>query len=135
MLLFSKCAIKMILIKMILLSSTGLVNSVDFQQDPHLIIEQSDKAKIPCSHNDRTLTLMLWYRQERDSKTLTLISYGYSSGTPTYESGFSERFEMTRKDLSGELSISNPSPSDSAVYYCAASIHSATFPIIRLLKC
>lgn len=90
---------------------------VEFQQDPHLIIEQSDKAKIPCSHNDRTLTLMLWYCQERDRKTLTLISYGYGSGTPTYESGFSERFEMTRKDLSGELSISNPSLSDS-VYHC-----------------
>ncbi|TSM77394.1 hypothetical protein Baya_6144 [Bagarius yarrelli] len=74
-----------------------IVDSVDFQQDPHLFIRQTAKAKIPCSHNDGTLTLMLWYRQERDDTNLTLIGYGYSSGNPTYEPGFSERFEMTRQ--------------------------------------
>lgn len=132
---FIKCAFKIVLI--ILLScSTGMVDSINFQQDPHLIVSQTAKAKIPCSHNDRTLTFMLQYRQERDSTNLTLISYGRSAGTPFYEPGFTERFEMTRQDvLSGELSISNSSLSDSAVYYCAARIHSATFPIICLLKC
>ncbi|KAF5887604.1 T-cell receptor beta variable region [Clarias magur] len=68
--------------------------------------------------------MMLWYRQKPGSTNLSLIGYGYSTGTPVFEPGFTEGFEMTRQDvLSGELSISSASPSDSAVYYCAAKIH------------
>uniref|UniRef100_A0A4W4EXZ5 Ig-like domain-containing protein n=1 Tax=Electrophorus electricus TaxID=8005 RepID=A0A4W4EXZ5_ELEEL len=101
-----------------------MVDCAKIKQDLKLILHQNAKANIQCSHDDDTLLTMLWYLQERDSTNLTLIGYGYSTGEPNYETGFTERFKLTRQNnLSGNLTISGLRLSDSAVYYCAASKH------------
>ncbi len=68
---------------------------------------------------------MLWYQQK--DTAMVLIGYTYGTGEPSYEDGFRGRFELKKKDtLNGTLAISDLSLSDSAVYYCAVSMHSDT---------
>ncbi|KAL6477493.1 hypothetical protein MHYP_G00133280 [Metynnis hypsauchen] len=123
------------LLSIFLIVFSKTTDSVKFQQFPPVIVNQTDKVKLQCSHDDNSLTVMLWYRQETASTTLTLISYGYSAGTPTTETGFTDRFEMIRQNTTfGELIISNVKSSDSAVYFCAASLHSAQLRMTRSLK-
>uniref|UniRef100_A0A4W4E5B3 Ig-like domain-containing protein n=1 Tax=Electrophorus electricus TaxID=8005 RepID=A0A4W4E5B3_ELEEL len=119
-----------------LFCSTETVDCVKFKQDLQLILHQNAQANIQCSHDDSTLFRMLWYRQERNSTNLILISYSSSStGEPSYETGFTERFKLTRQNnLSGNLTISGLRLSDSAVYYCAASKHSALLKMTASLK-
>lgn len=86
-----------------------------------------------CSHNDKNLDVMLWYKEINIS--LTLIGYGYDKAEPVYEPGMLNKFEMTRKDtVTGGLVISDIALSDSAVYYCAAKSHSVTISIACLTK-
>lgn len=100
--------------------STGTADCVQFEQSPHLIANQNGKAEINCKHDDSTLTVMLWYRQQNMS--LDLIGYGFSGSPPNSEPGFTGRFTQTRHDtVKGSLTISELTPSDSAVYFCAAS--------------
>ncbi|MGH0171886.1 UNVERIFIED_CONTAM: hypothetical protein FKN15_062060 [Acipenser sinensis] len=66
---------------------------------------------------------MYWYQQTRNG-ALELIGYEYVNINP--EEKFKERFKMTGKATEkGFLTISNLTAEDSAVYFCAASIHSA----------
>lgn len=101
--------------------STGTANCVKFEQIPLLIANQSSKAQINCKHNDSSLAVMLWYRQQ--SMSLDLIGYGYAGSSPNYEPGFTtNRFTQTRQDtVTGSLIISDLDLSDTAIYYCAAS--------------
>ncbi|XP_037398045.1 immunoglobulin lambda-1 light chain-like isoform X1 [Pygocentrus nattereri] len=120
------CGIPYLLgIFLIVFSKTA--DSVKFQQVPSMIVNQIAIVKLQCSHDDNSLTVMLWYRQETASTTLTLIGYGYTAGTPTIETGFTDQFKMTSQNTtSGELIISDVKPSDSAVYFCAASLGANT---------
>ncbi|MBN3278135.1 KV6AB protein, partial [Polyodon spathula] len=64
---------------------------------------------------------MYWYQQTRKG-ALDLI--GYEFGTISHEEKFKERFQMSGKATEkGFLTISNITAEDSAVYFCAASIH------------
>lgn len=102
------------------ISSTGPANCVNFEQTPLLIVNQSSEAKINCKHDDSSLLVMLWYRQQ--SMSLDLIGYSYSGSPPNKEPEFKDRFTQTReKTETGSLTISELVLSDSAIYYCAAS--------------
>ncbi len=95
------------------------------QKVTSLFANQNDKTEMKCSHNDSSMLNMLWYQQK--DTAMVLIGYTYGTGDPSYEDGFKGRFELKRKDtLNGALKISDLSLSDSAVYYCAVSMHSAT---------
>lgn len=78
---------------------------------------------------------MLWYQQQSHA-VMALI--GYSAGAtsdPNYEDGFKDRFNLSRKSRTeGSLTISMLRESDSAVYYCAASQHSAAHLYSSLTK-
>ncbi|KAL6477496.1 hypothetical protein MHYP_G00133310 [Metynnis hypsauchen] len=118
-----------------LITFSKMVNSIKFHQFPPVIVSQTDTATFRCSHDDSSLSRMYWYRQETASTALTLIGYSYTTGKPSYETEFIERFKMTRQgDTSGELIISDVKPSDSAVYFCAASLHSAQLRVTCSLK-
>lgn len=71
---------------------------------------------------------MLWYVQNSHT-VMSLIGYSVTAtGKPNYEDGFSDRFILSRKSMTeGSLTISKLLQSDSAVYYCAASQHSAVY--------
>uniref|UniRef100_A0A8C1VMM2 Ig-like domain-containing protein n=1 Tax=Cyprinus carpio TaxID=7962 RepID=A0A8C1VMM2_CYPCA len=87
-----------------------------------------------CKYDDSGKTNMLWYQQKNTAMALIVLSYGADS-EPTYEDGFKERFKLERKNtLNGVLKIPDLSLSDSAVYFCAVSMHSVVVFINCLTK-
>ncbi|KAK5886876.1 hypothetical protein CesoFtcFv8_017865 [Champsocephalus esox] len=97
-------------------------SAVRFQPSPAQIVTESTEVQITCSHDDSSLSVMLWYQQREDSLSMTLIGYGYANSEQNYEGQFEKEFELTREDtLTGALTIRSANPSHSAVYFCAAS--------------
>lgn len=94
---------------------------------PSLLANETEDVIIQCSHDGTNLNNMLWY-QQKSMTGISLIGYIYgATGKPNYEDGFNDRFKLDRKSVTeGSLVISKLLQSDSAVYYCAASQHSAT---------
>ncbi len=99
-----------------------------------MLANKNKTVVIKCSHNDSNMDYMQWYQQKDTSMTLIVFSYG-ATVDPSYEDTFKGRFELERKHiLNGVLKISDLSQSDSAVYYCAVSTHSAVVFITCLTK-
>ena len=90
---------------------------------------------IQCSHDDNNLDYMYWYQQNNHG-VMGLIGYTISAiSDPNNEDGFKDRFTLSRQStLAGSLTISNLQQSDSAVYYCAASQHSAVYSHTHITK-
>lgn len=101
--------------------STDQVCTVRFHQSQQQVVAEGSRGlHIECSHDDSTLTVMLWYQQRGDGP-LTLIGYGYET-LPNYEADFEKEFKMTRQSaVKGTLEVSSARASHSAVYFCAAS--------------
>uniref|UniRef100_A0A8B9L7A8 Ig-like domain-containing protein n=1 Tax=Astyanax mexicanus TaxID=7994 RepID=A0A8B9L7A8_ASTMX len=98
--------------------------SVKVEQNPTLFASKAATAVIPCSHNDSAYNYVFWYQQKSDSTAMDLIGYTVGTGNANKEKGFNDRFKLNRiKTTEGNLTISDLSQSDSAVYYCAASLH------------
>ncbi|XP_060788807.1 uncharacterized protein LOC132893681 [Neoarius graeffei] len=104
----------------------GNANCVTIQQTPSILVDETKTITINCSHDDNSLDSMYWYQQNRQT-VMALIGYTYTAlSDPKYEDEFKDQFKIIREDtLTGRLTISNLRQSDSAVYYCAASQHSA----------
>uniref|UniRef100_A0A8C9TIR8 Ig-like domain-containing protein n=1 Tax=Scleropages formosus TaxID=113540 RepID=A0A8C9TIR8_SCLFO len=113
-----------------------LTTGIKFQQPKFLTSKVEEKAEIHCSHDDKNYDFMLWYKQGKDSTALDLIGYGYNTGSPSYEENFSTRFTLARTAAEkGSLIIENLTAADTAVYFCAASKHSAVYlhtPVLNL---
>ncbi|KAL7872943.1 hypothetical protein AOLI_G00120140 [Acnodon oligacanthus] len=105
----------------------GRTNCAQVEQSLILFANKTESITIPCSHNDNTLLFMLWYQQKSDSTAMTFIGYASATSDPFYENEFkTERFKLNKPSIQkGDLTISELLQSDSAVYYCAASKHSA----------
>ena len=98
--------------------------SVEFKQpSSKVVVEGTKELDIPCSHDDSSLTVMLWYQHQQNSQSMILIGYTVLMGDPNYEDQFKgSRFQIKREDtLKGSLIIQQLNTSDSAVYFCAAS--------------
>ncbi len=106
------------------------------QQNPkHILAKKNNMEEIKCSHNDSNMLYMFWYQQKDTSMALIVFSYGATGDDPNSEDEFKDRFKLERKEtLNGVLKISDLSLSDSAVYYCAVSLHSAVVFITCLTK-
>ncbi|XP_060788808.1 uncharacterized protein LOC132893683 [Neoarius graeffei] len=101
---------------------SSLSDCAQVKQPSDLIANLNDKVHISCQHNDDNLKVMLWYQQRRESATMALISYSYATAPPNNEAGYpATRFKQSKTNtVTGDLTISNLTLSDSAVYYCAA---------------
>lgn len=84
--------------------------------------EGTKELRINCSHDDSSLATMLWYQHRQSSRSMSLIGYTVVYDDPNLEGQFRERFKLKREDMiTGSLIIDPVKPSDSAVYFCAAS--------------
>lgn len=109
---------------------TGDLNSKNVSQTPREIIKvtgESVTSEIRCSHRIPNHDLTLWYKQDKHGamKLLGLLNLNF----PSIEEDVKDKISLSgdgRSDSS--LSISDLTQSDSAVYFCAASLHSDTGP-------
>uniref|UniRef100_A0A672QIX0 Ig-like domain-containing protein n=1 Tax=Sinocyclocheilus grahami TaxID=75366 RepID=A0A672QIX0_SINGR len=109
----------------ILLNNNSSVGSV--QQSPsNLIKSERDNAELVCEHNISTYTIILWYKQTQANHGFILLGYIWNKHNVS-EDNFSQKIKLDGDGTkSGSLKILHLEASDSAMYYCAASLHSVT---------
>ncbi|KAK2878622.1 hypothetical protein Q8A67_019413 [Cirrhinus molitorella] len=108
-----------------------VVCSPVIQQSPkHLLRTVKEKeANLSCYHGDSSYTYIYWYQQKNKGGSLELIGM-LRYGEPSPEDKFKSRFSLSgHATKDAFLLISSISAEDSAVYFCAASMHSHTFSI------
>ncbi len=113
-----------------------MICSPVIQQSPkHLLQTLEEKEeKLFCRHGDSSYQYMYWYQQKNNGGSLELIGK-LSYGTASQEEKFKPQFNITghaKEDTF--LHISSISVEDSAIYLCAASLHSHTVPFKRWQK-
>ncbi len=103
---------------------TDISNSQDIHQTPNdLITDPAQSEELHCSHYS-SYSVMLWYKQKR-SEGLELLGYLVGS-TDTIEDKFKNKITLGgNANKNSVLKLERLSPDDSAVYFCAASMHSA----------
>ncbi|CAJ1074727.1 uncharacterized protein LOC122862178 [Xyrichtys novacula] len=99
--------------------------SVKVTQTPaDLFYTPGDTARINCSHDESRYDQILWYKKTNGTQMQLLGFMSFTTGYPedkvnvTFEGGAS-------KDQNCTLIIEKVDLSSSAVYFCAASVHSA----------
>lgn len=96
---------------------------------------QEDSADVQCVHNISTYNTILWYKQSQD-RGLTLLGNVYRK-TKNKEDKFNKKIELIEGSGVNEknvITIKNLSVDDTAVYFCAASEHSAIHPVLSSQK-
>ncbi len=117
----------MYLLKNLLTFSTGASKADSVFQTPPFIIRrigESVEGGINCSHSVPNYEVILWYKQD-EHRALKLLGY-LNMQYPNPEDDVREKISFDgdgRKHSS--LTISSLSSTDSGVYFCAASRHSA----------
>ncbi|XP_041929079.1 uncharacterized protein LOC121693601 [Alosa sapidissima] len=89
---------------------------------------RNESETLPCLHTYSSYYYILWYKQSQDGEMKFLGNIGTSANV---ESEFLTSKKITMKGNGAaksyaNLTINRLEESDSAVYYCAASEHSAT---------
>uniref|UniRef100_A0A4W6BUR6 Ig-like domain-containing protein n=1 Tax=Lates calcarifer TaxID=8187 RepID=A0A4W6BUR6_LATCA len=118
---------------LVLCFSTGSSVSDKVQQTPADIHKkQGQTAKIYCSHNDNNYNQILWYK--KSDRELQFLGYMLTiSGKPA--DGVNVKIEGgASKGQNCTLTIEGLSLNNSAVYFCAASYHSATHHCFSVQK-
>uniref|UniRef100_A0A3Q2U993 Immunoglobulin V-set domain-containing protein n=1 Tax=Fundulus heteroclitus TaxID=8078 RepID=A0A3Q2U993_FUNHE len=110
-------------------SSVGSSLSGEVRQTPaDLYKELKQTAKVSCSHNIKNYDRILWYKQTKN-KQLEFLAHMLAN------IGFAEEGAMVKIDGNANkgqtctLSIESLTLNSSAVYFCAASYHSARWYI------
>ena len=94
------------------------------QKPPVMFIKPDERAKINCSHSIDNYNRILWYKQTNGE--LEFLGY-MLAGIPTPEKDLDIKMEGSAdKGQTCTLTTERLALSGSVVYFCAASIHSAT---------
>ena len=108
--------------------STGSTLATNVNQTPtEKFKNASETLELQCLHSIPSYNVILWYKQTHGG-TLTLLGYLYTS-PGTIEPEFSGKVKMDgdpNTNKKNSLTISNLLLNDSAVYFCAASLHSVS---------
>ena len=90
-----------------------------------MLVKQGERAKISCSHSIQDYNRIFWYKLSKNTQMQLL---GYMSLNDEYpEDGVDVKMEgSASKDKNCTLTTEELTLSSSAVYFCAASPHSAT---------
>src|SRR4029434_8461589 len=108
--------------------STGSTLATNVNQTPSDKFKNANETlELQCFHTIPSYNRILWYKQTHGG-TLTLLGYLYTS-PGTIEPEFSGKVEMDgdpNTNKKNSLTISNLLLNDSAVYFCAASLHSVS---------
>uniref|UniRef100_A0A3Q0QUC0 Ig-like domain-containing protein n=1 Tax=Amphilophus citrinellus TaxID=61819 RepID=A0A3Q0QUC0_AMPCI len=106
---------------------TGLIDANDVTQTPILWKDQGNNATMSCSHTKGAdYYQMYWYRQ-LPGQNMELIVFTTTAKKGDHDFGkFSkDKFSATKTEAqNGDFTVKNLD--SSAVYFCAASYHSAT---------
>ncbi|CAI5695663.1 unnamed protein product [Oreochromis niloticus] len=108
----------------ILVSGSSLSDQVH-QNPADMYKEQGKTAEITCSHTIVNYNVILWYK--KTNSQLQLL--GYMLGTSKFpEPGVTVTMDGSAdKDKNSTLTIKDLFMNSSAVYFCAARYHSATY--------
>ncbi|KAG7509766.1 immunoglobulin lambda-1 light chain-like [Solea senegalensis] len=113
-----------ITLNIMLISGSSLSDKVK-QTPAHMIKKSTETANISCSHSIDSYNQILWYKQ-LNNRQLQLLGYMLANiGKP--ETGADVKIHgSANKDQNCTLTIETLDLNSSAVYFCAASLHSAT---------
>jgi len=95
---------------------------------------EEKEANLSCHHGQSSFPYLYWYQQKINSASLDLIgmlNFGSASAEDKFKSRFTISGHATKDAF---LIISSISAEDSAVYFCAASVHSRTICYNRWQK-
>uniref|UniRef100_A0A3Q1GSB3 Ig-like domain-containing protein n=1 Tax=Acanthochromis polyacanthus TaxID=80966 RepID=A0A3Q1GSB3_9TELE len=98
------------------------------QNPPDMYRNPGQSVQISCSHSIDNYDRIYWYKQ-LENRQLQLLGY-MQAGIKFPEKELDVNMEMGGSADKGEtctLTINSLSESSSAVYFCAASFHSATY--------
>ncbi|XP_065326769.1 uncharacterized protein LOC135932933 [Pelmatolapia mariae] len=90
------------------------------QKPPVLSVRKGETATMDCNLGTVTNAVAVWHKQIPGGSPQHVLHFHYSSGSPTYGSGFSSpKFTSTHQSITDyRLIINNVEEGDSAVYYC-----------------
>lgn len=102
-----------------LFTASTLSNTVH-QTPPKSIKDQNESAVFVCTHDITGYFQMMWYKQIQDTLELKLM--GFLNGeTGNKETEFTNKIILKGNGRrNGTLTITDLTPNDSAVYFCAA---------------
>lgn len=106
--------------------STGFTFASNVNQTPSERIKNSKESlKIECIHTIQSYNRILWYKQNHGG-SLTFLGYIFTSSYYP-ETEFTNKIKMdgdASTNKMSSLTISDLTLNDTAVYFCAASLHS-----------
>ncbi|MEE6487003.1 hypothetical protein FKM82_014761, partial [Ascaphus truei] len=102
-----------------------LCYGVQVIQEPKLLLVQTEKSvDLHCQHNDNSYYNMLWY-QQKPGEGLKLMVLSINANEENMEEAFKSRWNLKRSEvLKSTLILTSANIEDSALYFCASSIHS-----------
>ncbi|TRY57899.1 hypothetical protein DNTS_014415, partial [Danionella cerebrum] len=101
--------------------AVSLVNGGVQQSPQDLIKHEGNSTQLQCRHNIPSHTIITWYKQSKDSG-FTILGYTWNKNSFP-EDHLKDKISLAGNGaVNGSLTIKDLKPSDSTVYYCAASL-------------
>ncbi len=107
---------------------TGHLLSSVVQTPADVIVRSGQAFTLSCSHNISSYNTILWYYQHEHGQGMHIIGYSFH-GTHNLENVDDKKYKLVGDAKSSvNLTILELTLKESAVYFCAASAHSAVLP-------